>query len=55
MQINASRGRYSRVPTNEIHDEPINQQVLQQSKPPMIDLTNEIMPDLIEVQHEYKE
>ena len=44
--INASRGRYSRVPTTEIHDEPIAQQVRQQSEPPVIDLTNEIMPDL---------
>jgi hypothetical protein len=30
--INASRGRYSRVPSNEIHDEPMQQQVLQQSE-----------------------
>ena len=43
--INASRGRYSRVPTTEIHEEPIQQQV-QQNEPPIIDLTNEIMPDL---------
>jgi hypothetical protein len=43
---NASHGRYSRVPSNEVHEPPIQQHIQQQREAPVHDITNEIMPNL---------